>query len=108
MASESSLHLWASAFRANGAFVIFSRVILMCGTFGSITNVLFSAVEPVDSRSNNQSMSLAVSILLQSLDAAAETYGMRHIISHGTLELITQLMPKKNMKCKKMLWTNLG
>lgn len=67
----------------------------MCSTFTIITSLLFSAAEPADSHSNKRSMSLVVRILLQSLDAAMETYGMRHVISHGTPELITQLIPAK-------------
>ena len=67
----------------------------MHGTFTIITNLLFSAVEPVDSHSNKQSMLLVVRVLLQSLYAAMETYGIRYIISRGTPELITQLVPTK-------------
>ena len=67
----------------------------MHGTITIITNLLFSAVEPVDSNSNKQSMLLVVRVVLQSLYAVMETYGIRYIISHGTPELITQLVPTK-------------
>jgi len=67
----------------------------MCGTFTITGDLLFSAVEWVDSHSNKWSISLVIRILLQTPEAAMETYGRRHIISCGIPELTTQLMPAK-------------
>lgn len=63
--------------------------------FYNYHKLLFAEVEPVDSHSNTQRMSLIIRMLQQSLDAATETCSMRHIISHEILELNTPVMPTK-------------